>query len=395
MACRLAVVTTHPVQYYAPLFRRVAGHEGVDLKVFYGWTGSTDASYDPGFEQEVEWDLPLLEGYNHTFVPNEADEPGTHHFRGLINPTLPEKVERWGADAVLVFGWGWQSHLRVLRHFSGTIPVLFRGDSTLIDERKGPRRWVRRAGLWWVYRHVDHALYVGQRNRAYFEAHGLTDDQLTWAPHAIDNGRFAEVPDADEGAQRWRNDIGIPEDAPVALFAGKLEAKKAPDVLLDAFLQLEDEQVHLVLVGSGPMEDELRGCGNGHPRVHFLGFQNQSRMPVVYRLGDVFVLPSRGPGETWGLAVNEAMACGRPVVVSSNVGCAPDLVDETNGAVVPPDDAGALRDALKDVLSDSEKQRRMGECSAERIQNWSIDEATARTVEAVRSEVGISVGEEA
>jgi glycosyltransferase involved in cell wall biosynthesis len=117
-------------------------------------------------------------------------------------------------------------------------------------------------------------------------------------------------------------------------------------------------------------------------------------MPVVCRLGDVFVLPSRGPGETWGLAGNEAMACGRPVIVSSDVGCAPDLVDETNGAVVPSDDAGALRDALKDVLSDSEKQRRMGECSAERIQNWSIDEAAARTVAAVRSEVGISIQRE-
>ncbi len=391
MSTRLAVVTTHPIQYYAPLFRRMAGHEDIDPKVFYGWTGSTEASYDPGFEQEVEWDLPLLEGYDHTFVPNEASDPGTHHFRGLINPTLPAEVERWGADAVLVFGWGWQSHLRVLRHFSGTIPVLFRGDSTLIDEQGGLRRWIRRTGLWWVYRHVDHALYVGQRNRAYFEAHGLTDDQLTWVPHAIDNTRFAEVPGADDEARRWRKEIGIPENSPVVLFAGKLEAKKAPDVLLDAFLRLENRNTHLVVVGSGPLEEKLRARSKDHPRVHFLGFQNQSRMPVVYRLGDVFVLPSRGPGETWGLAVNEAMACGRPVVVSSNVGCAPDLVDEANGAVVPPDNADALREALENVLSDSEQRRRMGERSAERIQNWSIDEAAARTVEAVHSEVDMSI----
>jgi glycosyltransferase involved in cell wall biosynthesis len=388
---RLAVVTTHPIQYYAPLFRCIAEHDGVNLRVFYGWTGSTEAGYDPGFEQEVEWDLPLLEGYDHTFVPNEADEPGTHHFRGLINPTLPAEVERWGADAVLVFGWGWQSHLRALRHFAGTIPVLFRGDSTLIDEQEGIRRWIRRAGLWWIYRHVDHALYVGQRNRAYFEAHGLTDDQLTWVPHAIDNARFVEAPDADEKARRWRNDIGIPEEARVVLFAGKLEAKKAPDVLLNAFLRLEDEQAHLAVVGSGPMEEELKACAGNHARVHFLGFQNQSRMPVVYRLGDVFVLPSRGPGETWGLAVNEAMACGRPAIVSSNVGCAPDLVDEANGAVVPPDDVGALREALSNVLSNSRRRRRMGERSAERIQNWSIKEAAARTVEGFRSEVDMSI----
>jgi len=391
MATRLAVITTHPIQYYAPLFRQVAEHADIDLKVFYGWTGSTEASYDPGFEQEVEWDLPLLDGYDHAFVPNKARAPGTHHFRGLINPTLPDAVEQWGAEAVLVFGWSWQSHLRALRHFSGTIPVLFRGDSTLIDERGGLRRWVRRAGLWWVYRHVDRALYVGQRNRAYFEAHGLPDDQLTWVPHAIENTRFAGAPDADAEARRWRNEIGIPDEAPVVLFAGKLEAKKAPDVLLDAFLRLEDEQAHLAVVGSGPMEENLKGRAGNHARIHFLGFQNQSRMPVVYRLGDVFVLPSRGPGETWGLAVNEAMACGRPVVVSSNVGCAPDLVDETNGAVVPPDDAGALREALDNVLSDSERRWRMGERSAERIQKWSIDKAAARMVEAVRCEMNTSI----
>jgi glycosyltransferase involved in cell wall biosynthesis len=292
---------------------------------------------------------------------------------------------------MLVFGWGWQSHLRVLRHFSGTIPVLFRGDSTLIDEQEGIRRWIRRAGLWWVYRHVDQALYVGQRNRMYFEAHGLTDGQLTWVPHAIDNTRFAEASDADEEARRWRSEIGVPEEAPVVLFAGKLEAKKAPDVLVDAFLRLENRDAHLAVVGSGPMEEELKARTGNHARVHFLGFQNQSRMPVVYRLGDVFVLPSRGPGETWGLAVNEAMACGRPVIVSSNVGCAPDLVDEANGGVVPPDDADALRDALGNVLSDSEQRRRMGERSAERIQNWSIDEAASRTVEAVCSEVDMSI----
>ncbi|WP_263784447.1 glycosyltransferase family 4 protein [Salinibacter grassmerensis] len=388
MACRLAVVTTHPVQYYAPLFRRIAEHESIILNVFYGWTGSTEASYDPGFGQEVEWDLPLLEGYDHTFVPNEADEPGTHHFRGMINPSLPDEMERWGADAVLVFGWGWQSHLQILRHFAGTIPVLFRGDSTLIDERKGLRRWIRRLGLWWVYRYVDRALYVGQHNRAYFRAHGLSEGQLTWVPHAIENARFAEAPDADDEARRWRREIGIPDDALVVLFAGKLGAKKAPDVLVDAFLGLKRE-AHCVIVGSGPMEDELRTCAGDHPRAHFLGFQNQSRMPVVYRLGDVFVLPSRGPGETWGLAVNEAMACGCPVVVSSNVGCAPNLVDEKNGAVVAPDDADALREALEELLSDPGRLRRMGQRSAERIQNWSVDEAAARTVKAVNSTMAL------
>ncbi|WP_263831201.1 glycosyltransferase family 4 protein [Salinibacter sp.] len=382
---RLAVVTTHPIQYYAPLFRRLSARDELKVHVFYGWEGPSTGDYDPGFDEDVTWDIPLLDGYPHTFLENESGDPGTHHFRGIVTPDLVPSVEDWEPDAVLIFGWNFWSHFGALRHFHGRVPVLFRGDSTLLDETPGPRRWGRRLFLRWVYRHVDRALYVGENNRAYFEAHGLSDDQLTWVPHAIENERFADVPDADKQARRWRDKIRIPDGAPVVLFAGKLGKKKAPDVLLDAFLQLEHEEAHLVVVGSGPMEDTLTAQAGDHPRVHFLGFQNQSRMPVVYRLGNVFVLPSRGPGETWGLAVNEAMACGRPVVVTRKVGCAPDLVDDANGRIVPPDDADALQRALDGLLADRDRLRAMGCRSAERIQDWSIGAAADRTAAVVRS----------
>ena len=383
MSQRLAVVTSHPIQYYAPLFRSLADRDVLDIHVFYGWKGATESAYDPGFEDDVQWDVPLLEGYDYTLVPNRSSDPGSDHFRGLLNPDLIPEIESWGPDALLLFGWAYQSHLRALLHFSGDVPVFFRGDSTLLDERGGPRTWLRRLFLRWVYRHVDVALYVGENNRAYFEAHGLSEGRLTWVPHAIDNARFAEAPDAAEKARRWRSDIGIPTEAPVVLFAGKLGRKKAPDVLLDAFLQLKDERSHFAVVGSGPMEDELMARAEGHPRIHFLGFQNQSRMPVVYRLGDVFVLPSRGPGETWGLAVNEAMACGRPVVVSDRVGCAPDLVDEETGFTFPADDAEALRQKLEVLVGDGDLRRRMGRAAQARIGDWSIQRAAQRIERAV------------
>jgi glycosyltransferase involved in cell wall biosynthesis len=384
---RLAIISTHPIQYYAPLFRRLSTRDELDVHVFYGWEGPSTGDYDPGFDEEVTWDIPLLDGYPHTFLENKSTDPGTHHFWGLVTPDLVPSIEAWGPDAVLVFGWNFWSHLGALRHFHGRVPVLFRGDSTLLDETPGLRRWGRRLFLLWVYRHVDRALYVGQNNREYFEAHGLSDDQLTWVPHAVENSRFADASDAEEKAQQWRAEIGIPGDAPVVLFAGKLGRKKAPDVLLDAFLQLRREEAHLAVVGSGPMEHKLVTQAEDDSHVHFLGFQNQSRMPVVYRLGDVFVLPSRGPGETWGLAVNEAMACRRPVVVTEKVGCAPDLVDDANGRIVPPEDADALADALNELLADRDRLRAMGRRSTERIQEWSVSVAAECTAEAVHSTV--------
>jgi glycosyltransferase involved in cell wall biosynthesis len=333
----------------------------------------------------VKWDVPLLDGYPHTFVPNRSASPGTHHFGGLDSPFLVPSVLAWRPDAVLVFGWAWKSHLRALCALRGRVPVLFRGDSTLIDERPGLRAWARRSWLRWVYRRVDVALYVGKHNRAYFEAHGVRGDRLQWAPHAIENDRFAD-PDGVRAAEArtWRLRLGIPDDAVTVLFAGKLERKKAPDILLDAFLDPAGPNAHLIFAGSGPMEESLRERAAGAARIHFLGFQNQSVMPVAYRLGDVMVLPSRGPGETWGLAVNEAMACGLPIVVSDRVGCAPDLVRPgENGFSVSAGEAEPLREILVRLVRDAGSRARMGAASAEIIQNWTMDALAVRIEEAV------------
>ena len=170
---RLAIISTHPIQYYAPLFQALAAREGLEVHVFYGWQGPSAGAFDPGFGADVTWDVPLLDGYPYTFLENTSADPGTHHFRGITTPELIPAVEAWNPDALLVFGWNYWSHLTALRYFKGRVPVYFRGDSTLLDEQGGLRTWARRLFLRWVYRHVDAALYVGQHNRAYFKAHGF------------------------------------------------------------------------------------------------------------------------------------------------------------------------------------------------------------------------------
>lgn len=371
---RLAILSTHPIQYYAPLFREL--HQGpLDIHVFYGWEGmARKAQVDHGFGASVQWDIPLLDGYPHTFLENRSKDPGTHHFRGIDAADAIDRISEWKPDALLVFGWNYRSHLRALRHFSGKIPILFRGDSTLLNERPGIRRVLRRLFLTWIYRHIDIALYVGQHNRRYFQKHGLRKEQLAWAPHAIDNDRFARDSENREAeAISWRRDLGIADDDRVALFAGKLEDNKQPELLLDAFLSFDHEHAHLVFVGTGPLEDKLRSVSRGSRNVHFLGFQNQSRMPTVYRLGDVYVLPSQR--ETWGLGVNEAMACRRPVVVSDHVGCAPDLVIEgKSGWSFPAGDLEALSSILRRAIDGPSKLSAMGEFAEKLIASWSITE---------------------
>ena len=352
-------------------------------RVFYTWSQTAAAGVvDPGFGRVVTWDVPLLEGYGFEFVPNLAERPGTERFLGLRNPDLVPAIERWGADALLVLGWNSYSHLAALRHFKERIPVFFRGDSTLLDRGPGWRTLARRLFLSWVYRHIDVALAVGSNNHDYYRWCGVPDDRIAFAPHAIDTGRFSDPAGIHERrASEWRRQLGIPLDSRVVLFAGKLQPKKDPLLLLDAFIRC-GAPGHLVFAGNGVLEDELRTRCQGRGDVHLLPFQNQQAMPAVYRLGDVFVLPSRGPGETWGLAINEAMASGRPVIASTQAGGTRDLLtDNLNGWAFKAGDRGHLEGLLRRALTcEPQILGAMREAAREVASRWCIAE-TARGIE--------------
>lgn len=366
---RLAIVCTHPIQYFAPVFSELSKRPEIDIKVFYGWRGASGAAFDPGFGQSVQWDIPLLEGYEYEFVPNNAAKPGSDHYRGIQLPTLNSRIQEWHADAVLVYGWCYQAHLNCMRFFKKKMPVLFRGDSTLLLQPRGLRKIARSLLLRWVYRHVDRALYVGTENKAYYKAFGLKEQQLVFAPHAIDNERFANSSDDLQG-QAFRRTQGVGDDEIVMLLPAKLEPIKNPGLLLDVFESLANPKCHLFFAGSGPLEGELKL--RRVAKAHFLGFQNQSQMPTIYRAADLVVLPSRS--ETWGLALNEAMACGRAILASDSVGAAIDLIQHgVNGWIVKANNFESLHDCLKHATrTDRDGMRTYGEQSRKFIKQWSI-----------------------
>jgi glycosyltransferase involved in cell wall biosynthesis len=387
---KLAIICTHPIQYYAPVFRTLTESGQIDLRVFYTYSqAATDRVFDSGFGTELKWDIPLLEGYAYHFVRNAAKRPGLDHFRGLNTPSLAREIESWQPDAVLIYTWNSQSHLQALRHFKGRLPVLFRGDSTLIDERPWWRALLRRVFLTWVYRHVDVAIAVGTNNRDYFAWCGLPLRRIALAPHSVDTVRFAtDSAGHDRLATQWRQELGISREAIVILFAGKLQPKKNPGLLLDAFKTLHDGS-HLVFVGNGELERELKAHALAIENVHFMSFKNQSVMPAVYRLGDIFVLPSQGPEETWGLALNEAMASGRAVIASSKVGGACDLIHSgENGWIFESGDRTALEDSLRLAVDCGQSSlHAMGRVAQALSVNWSTEESARRIGEAVLAQV--------
>lgn len=384
-SCRLAIVSSHPIQYNAPLFRALSWNSGLDIKVFYSWIGTCDQN-DPEFGHNITWDVPLLDGYNNCFVNNISTRPGTHHFSGLDNPEMVDLIADWKPNAILVYGWAFKTHLRVMRHFIGLVPVFFRGDSTPDTGGNPLRQFFRKLVLRWVYKHVDYVFYPGQKSKQYFLQNGLKEQQLIHIPHSVDNDFFNNnSAELEKKALQQRELLNIPQEALTILFAGKLVQRKQPLLLLNTVKEIVEQinhNIHLIYVGTGPLLDKLKKAAIGCDYVHFLGFKNQSEMPVIYRLADVFILPSTI--ETWGLAVNEAMACGRAVITSDRVGCSVDLIREgETGNVFKSNDSLALKSILLSYLDNKEKTEQMGKNAQQLIDKWSVNRAARQMAESI------------
>lgn len=391
---RLAIVLSHPIQYISPWFREMAHTKRIEIKVFYLWDFGARPRFDVSFQREIQWDIPLLDGYKHCFVPNISEEAGTHRFFGLVNPGLVSAIDQWRPDAVLVFGYRFYSHIRLLssRRLK-RVPMLFRGDSHDLCRQPGLKLWLGRLVRRIVFRRFSAFLAVGSANARYFRNSGVPTNKIFMAPHCVDNRRFrVDSEELDANAQRWKDRLGIGPRAFVVMYAGKFEDKKRPLDLLDAFRDFRKnlpsgEEAALVFVGNGILEPELKKRAADDAGIYFDEFQNQSRMPTIYRAADVFVLGSFGGGETWGLAINEVMNVGRPVIVSSHAGCAEDLVDEgVTGWRFEAGNTGALAAAVKEAwLAGKETRRRMGVVGKIKIEAFSYEAATKGLIDALDS----------
>lgn len=341
---KVAIVTTHPIQYYAPVFTLLS--EKTELFVFY----TNRKMFDKGFRQNIQWDVPLLEGYKYAFA-----------HRNLIN-----KLIAFRPDCIIVYGWPHMSHLSVLSYFKGKVQILFRGDSTLLNTQNILKSKCRSIALSLIYKQIDKALYVGQNNKAYFVRYGLKQEQLIFAPHAIDNKRFSSPIKSNirELMHLKSNDI-------LVLYAGKFIPVKNPQLLLKAFIELSMPNVHLLFTGDGLLKNSLQTIGRHCRNVHFLPFQNQSKMPAIYQACDLFCLPSNS--ESWGLAINEAMAAGKAILASDKVGAAADLVQAENGRIFKNNHLGDLKKNLQEMVSDPGDLQEKGKASSKIIADWNFE----------------------
>ena len=281
---------------------------------------------------------------------------------------------------MLLLGYNFLSYYHFLLGWrkSLNIPLIFRGDSHRLVTQEGIKEHLRKKWISSIFRRFSAFLYVGQANYRYFRYHNVDEAKLFFTPHAVDNERFSkDVASAKIQANEWKRALGIPENEKTVLFAGKFEPKKRPLDLLRAFVSANLPHTSLLMVGNGELEDELKKEAASLKNVYIAPFQNQTQMPRTYLAGDLFVLPSYGSAETWGLAINEAMCLGLPVIVSDQVGCAEDLVHPgKNGLIFSAGDVAALAVCLKEAFTPPEKLQSWGQESRKIIATFSYRQAT-------------------
>jgi glycosyltransferase involved in cell wall biosynthesis len=389
--CRLAVLASHPIQYFVPIYRRLARDPRIELEVLYCNDYGVRPRFDKQFGRKVVWDIDLVSDYQHRFLTNVSPVADTFNPLHAINPTVFLHLLR-GYDALWVNGYVYPSNWFALAGAAlRRTPVLMRSELRLEPQR--PPRWFDSARelviRWWV-RRADALLYIGRANREAYLHFGAREKQLFFSPYSVDveaiSHRAAQPHIRDTVRKQW----GVGQSDRVVLFVGKLTERKHPEALLRL---LEDDQisnrVRLVFAGAGPIEASLRSQieARGSKRAVLLGFVNQRDLPDVYAGADIFVMPSER--EPWGLVLNEAMAAGLAPVASDEVGGGIDLLDHgRTGFVFPSRDWEAMASLVRDLVADDALRRRVGEAAAVRARAYSYD-AAARGVTRALASLGL------
>jgi glycosyltransferase involved in cell wall biosynthesis len=396
---RLAYFVSHPIQYQAPLLRRIAREPDIELEVFFSSDHTVRGYMDEGFGVKVEWDVPLLAGYGSSFLPRWREAGQKPGFWRPLNGGIFERLERGRFDAVWSHGYNTANSLRAIASAAMLgIPVLLRAESTLDDRERGWAKLIAKQGFFRVLRaQVSAVLAIGEANARYWRHYLGAEMPIFRMPYAVDNEFFQRrTVEAAAGREALRAELGLKPGRPVILFASKLQERKRCADLVAAHRLLGEPRPYLVIVGDGEERKRLEeqvaadreACGQLRDEIRdeirFLGFRNQTEMPRYLDLCDVFVLPSRH--EPWGLVVNEAMNAGRAVVVSDDVGCQEDLVREgETGAVFPVGDVAALASAIERVLAAPEIAARMGAAARAHIGRFSFEQDVSGLREALAS----------
>jgi glycosyltransferase involved in cell wall biosynthesis len=374
---KVIILNSHPIQYFAPLYKEIAKLPEIDLEVWYCSKHGLNSEIDKQFGMSIKWDIPVLEGYKFDFLENYALNPSTYTFTGLLNLGVIKKLSKLPEGSLIIInGWGSLIYLITLffAKFFG-LKVAMRGEAPLHFELlrpKGIKMFLRKYSLRFLLSKIDYFLYIGTQNKLFYQYYGVPDEKLFSSPYCVDNERFRlDAVKYLPQKESLKVELGIPLNKTVLLTSGKYIDKKRPMDLLKAFELLNHENMVLILVGEGELRIEMEAfiTAKKIKNVILTGFINQTQITKYYAIADIYIMTS-GVGETWGLSTNEAMNFGLPIILSDQVGCSLDLVKD-NGFIYPTGDIISLKTAIEKLSTDDSYRAKLGEKSKSIIDEYS------------------------
>jgi len=384
------MVVSHPIQHYAPMYREIAALGEVDLRVFFAWRWGVDSYHDPEFGRAVQWDVPLTEGYEHEFLPIRRP-PTQISFWQVDNPEVRSALARFDPNVVSVHGYAQRTLWRAIGWAGDRRrPVLLYGDSSVSTRTSWPRRALKRLVVTEIYRQLDGAMAVGDRNRDYHLRYGMPVERLFPGALPVDAKRIlAAVPDGAAARLEIRRRFGISPEAFVVIFAGKYVPWKRPLDLSRAVSLLagRGRDVVALFAGDGPLAPEIEAAGRaiGENRIVLAGFVNQAEIPRLYVAADVLAVPSER--DSHPLAVSEAATLGIPAILSERCGCIGenDVARPGETALVHEcGDVEGLAAAIERLASDRALLRRLGSRAREVAATQDVHPAAQLFTDAAR-----------
>lgn len=388
---KLLYFVSHPIQYQAPLLKEISNHDKIELTVLFQSSKSLHSYYDIGFERKIKWDINLLNGYNYKFLKILYNNKNSSNFFspivfGVFNYL---KKEKW--DAVWFHGYNHYSILwtlflcRIMK-----IPFFMRMESNLLVSPKG--KWLKDKFIKYIVKNARGLLYIGEENKQYYISYGASNNKLFSVPYSVDNNFFQNLFKQEKTKiDDVKNKLKLNKKLPIILFAGKFIKRKNPVMLLDAFASLctngNPPNSYLLFIGDGSertiLQNKVKELGL-EENVRLLGFKNQTELGVFFSMCDVFVLPSEK--EPYGLVINEVLNFLKPVITTTEVAAAKDLIEHNvNGFLYEPQDIKTLSQYLEKFINQRNLSSEMGKKNIHKLNNWSFSESVKGVYQALES----------
>lgn len=374
---RLAILSHHPSQYEGPMFRKLAKYNGIDLNVFYISDLGISSKADPETKIIVDWDIPILDGYKSEIISD------LHLIKYI------QKINAKNFDFIIIAGYTtFVSWLTILKARIEGIDILFRADTTLLYQDKLPfwKKAIKKILSKFLFPSFKAFLPVGTLSMECFHFYGVPKNKTFLVPYAVNNEYFKESCSIHKSEKtNIKKNLGIGSNRTVILAVVKFVERESPMDLIKAYASLNNrDKASLIIIGDGEQRQAMEDYIHLHDLrdVHLVGYKRYSELSMFYAISDVFVHPAIR--EPWGLSVNEAMACGLPVITSNLVGSSKDLIiNGVNGYTYFAGQTDSLASILDLFIDNPSLSNRMGHHSQEIISTWDYDRCVEGIMNAI------------